>query len=60
MSDARPEFCRVNRCGRPLGIGTHMTIAGNARTVDQTLPVCEEHWQALRDIFPVEPSSVSP
>jgi hypothetical protein len=47
-------ICRINRCGRALGIGTHMSITGYGRAADQTLPVCEDHWQALRDILPVE------
>lgn len=45
------DTCSINRCGRPFGIGTHMRY-GNEPS--QTLQVCEEHWQALREIRPVE------
>lgn len=52
------EHCPINRCGRPLGIGTHMSLAaGRDGKSQQTLAVCEEHWQALRDIFPMELTS---
>lgn len=53
MSDITPTTCRLNRCGRPLGIGTHMSITGYGRGADETIPVCEEHWQVLRPILPV-------
>jgi hypothetical protein len=31
-----------------------MSISGYGRAADQQLPVCEEHWQALRAVLPVE------
>lgn len=43
-------LCVLNRCGRPQGIGTWCQIVG----IPDPQPVCEEHWQAMRDIFPVE------
>jgi hypothetical protein len=46
------EKCPINRCGRPHGIGTHMTITGHGRGADQTVKVCEEHWQLLRTVLP--------
>lgn len=49
--------CPVNRCGRPVGIGTHMEVVG-VSGITERLSVCEDHWQANRDIFPLPASSV--
>jgi hypothetical protein len=56
----RNETCPVNRCGRPFGIGTHMRLTGHGRASDQTFQVCEEHWQAVREIIPLPDQPVMP
>ena len=49
----RDKTCPINHCGRPQGIGTWATLsAGRDGSSDQILPVCEEHWQALRNVAP--------
>jgi hypothetical protein len=42
MSTKTP--CVLNGCPQPQGIGTWVRIMG----IENVLPVCEQHWQALR------------
>lgn len=41
------DDCVLNHCSREQGMGTWVSVK-QANGDERQLPVCEEHWQALR------------
>lgn len=44
----KPRQCVFTFCDEPQGIGTWIQIGEYEPSV--VLPVCEEHWQAIRKV----------
>lgn len=43
-------ICPINMCNREVGLGTHMRVRATKDTPDITVKVCENHWQAIREV----------